>query len=56
LIIKEGWKMELKEEKEKVLVPVRRRENITKNEVPEIPQETGDVKLPQIPLRWRINK
>ena len=47
-------KIEKKEERQLVLVPVRRREVIREKEVPkELPK--GEVlRVPEIPRRWRI--
>ncbi len=42
--------MEREEEKEKVLVPVRRREDIQEEEIPEEPGEEAW----EIPRRWRV--
>ncbi len=48
---KEGVnEMEREEEKEKVLVPVRRREDIQEEEIPEEPGEEAW----EIPRRWRV--
>ena len=45
--------MERKEEREKVLVPVRRKA-VTKKELTEEPQEPREVKVPEIPRRYRV--
>jgi hypothetical protein len=46
--------MEREEEREKVLVPIRRREAIPKEELPEEPPEPGEAKVREIPRRWHI--
>ena len=47
--------MEREEEREKVLVPVRRREAIHEEALPkELPEEPGKVKVWEAPRRWRI--
>ncbi len=43
--------MECEEEMEKVLVPVRRSEPMREDELRE---ESDDVKVPEIPRRWRV--
>ena len=47
--------MERKEEREKVLVPVRRR-GLTQEEESqqELPKEPDQVKVPRIPRRWYV--
>ena len=42
---------ERKEEREKVLVPVRRIETTTKKELPEEPPEPREIKVREIPRR-----
>jgi len=44
--------VERKEEPEKVLVPVRRRETVREEELQEELEELQEVKVPQIPRRW----
>ena len=47
--------MEHKEEREKVLVPVHRHEDIQEKELPtEPPEEPGEMKVWEIPRRWRV--
>ena len=47
--------MEHEEEREKVLVPIRRREAITKRELPEEPpEEPQEMKTWEMPRRWYI--
>jgi hypothetical protein len=47
-------KMEYKEEREKVLVPVRRREAIPKKECREEPPEPDEMKARETPRRWYV--
>ncbi len=46
--------MDYKEERGKVLVPVRRREAIPKREAREEPPEPHEVKAREIPRRWYV--
>ncbi len=46
--------MEREEPRDKVLVAIRRREAIPENELPEEPPEPREVKVREIPRRWRI--
>ncbi|MEE8354072.1 MAG: hypothetical protein V3S10_06395 [Dehalococcoidales bacterium] len=46
--------MEPREDEERVLVPVRRREAIRENEIPEEPAEEEGSPAWQAPRRWRI--
>ena len=46
--------MERREEPEKVLVPVRRRETVQEEELQEELEEPREVKVPRIPRRWHI--
>lgn len=48
--------MERKEEREKVLVPVRRREALPKKELLEESQEQPAVKVREIPRSWYVYK
>ncbi len=45
--------MECKEDREKVLVPVLRRESVQKKELPEELSE-DEAKVWEVPRRWRI--
>ncbi len=47
-------KVERKEEREKVLVPVRRQCSEPKKRVPEESPELSEVEVPEIPRRWHI--
>lgn len=47
--------MERKEDKEKVLVPVRRRGPAQEEELQqELPKEPDEVKVPRMPRRWYV--
>ena len=47
--------MERGEEREKVLVPVHRHEDIQEEEIPEEPpKEPGEMKVWEILRRWRV--
>lgn len=46
--------MERKEDREKVLVPVRRRETMPKEEYAEGLPEQHEVKVPEVPRRWYV--
>ena len=47
--------MERQEEREKVLVMVRRCEAIQEEELPrELPEEPGEVEVWEAPRRWRV--
>ena len=46
--------MDYREEREKVLVPVRRREAVPKREPREEPPEAHEVKAPEMPRRWYV--
>ena len=46
--------MERKEDKEKVSVPIRRREAVPEKELPEGPPEPREVKVQQVPRRWYV--
>lgn len=47
--------MERKEAREKVLVPVRRCGSAREEELQqELPQEAGEMKVPEMPRRWYV--
>ena len=47
--------MERKEDREKVLVPVRRRGSIREEELQqELSQEPDEVEVPRMPRRWYV--
>lgn len=46
--------MERRDDEERVLVPVRRREAIREDEIPEEPAEEDGPPDWQVPRRWRI--
>ncbi len=53
-ILEEMSKMERKEERQPVLVPVRRREVEREKEIPQKPLEEVVLPVPEVPRRWRV--
>ncbi len=53
-IIEEMNKMERKEERQPVPVPVRRREVEREKEIPQKPLEEVVLPVPEVPRRWRV--
>ncbi len=53
-ILEEMSKMERKEERQPVLVPVRRREVEREKEIPRKPLEEVVLPVPEVPRRWRV--